>query len=48
MLVTTIKISTLCVFGDTNPNILASLLNLKILNLANEKRFLKSLTIWHY
>ena len=27
MLVATIKISIFCVFGDTNPNILASLLN---------------------
>ena len=40
MLVTTIKIITLCMFGDTNPNILASL--------ANQKRFFKSLTIGHY
>ena len=35
-------------FGDSNHNILASLLNSQILNLENQKRFLKSLTIGHY
>ena len=48
MSVTTIKIIILCMFGDTNPNILASLLNCQIINLENQKRFLKSLTIGHY
>ena len=32
-------------FGDTNTNILASLLNQHMLKLENQKRFLKYLTI---
>ena len=35
-------------FDDTNPNMLASLLNEQILKLENQKCFLKSLTIGHY
>ena len=41
MAVTTVKIIILCMFGDTNPNILASLLSFQIINLENQKRFLK-------
>ena len=48
MTVTTIKVIMPCMFGDTNPNILASLLNYQITNLENQKSFLKSLTIGYY